>query len=188
MNSRSFPVLGSLMAVGLLLACEGQPHPTVPLVPPPLEAKPVCPGPHPSCGGDGGSGDPTTVDLSGGMTADDEAVVVDTDNKNKLAVAVDVGLNDSHVEIEFTIYSYDPQEGKFYKCFHTDGAMVEGLIYNAGGALDIGIQNKESTEVVSPKNFEFHIGVMPEGLAQDLKRAISISDKYAKAWGIDEGK
>ena len=37
---------------------------------------------------------------------------------------------------------------------------------------------------MSPKNFTFNLGVMPEDKAQEAHLAMSVSDKLVKKWGI----
>ena len=107
-------------------------------------------------------------------------------NANKLTLAVlsHSELSDTTVEVSYTNYDYDPDEKKYYKCFHTDGAVLKGLIEKAGGELAIEIDTEQSMEVVSPKNFAFTLGVMPEDMAQDTHLAMSVSDKLVKKWGI----
>ncbi len=83
-----------------------------------------------------------------------------------------------------TIYDYDPEEKQYYKCFHTDGAVLKGLVEKSGGELAISIDTDQSGEVVSPNNFAFSLGVMPEDLAQDTHLAMSVSAKLVKRWGV----
>jgi hypothetical protein len=112
---------------------------------------------------------------------------VSTANKTTLAILGHVELSDTTVEIAFTIYDYDPDKKKYYQCFHTDGAVVKGLIQKSGGELQMAIDGDAGGEVVSPLNFELNLGVMPEDLEQDLKVALSVDDKLAKKWGVTVG-
>ncbi len=96
-------------------------------------------------------------------------------------------LSDTTVEFVFTVYDYDPDDKKFYQCFHTDAAVLKGLIMKSGGALEIGIDQAQAGEVVSPKNFALTLSVMPEDLEQDTLVAVSVSDKFAKRWGVTVG-
>ena len=88
------------------------------------------------------------------------------------------------VEFVFTIYDYDPDEKKYYKCFHSNDAVLKGLVEKSGGKLTIFIDSDQSQEVVSPKNFTMQLGVMPEDLEQDTHMAMSVSDKLVKRWGV----
>jgi hypothetical protein len=107
-------------------------------------------------------------------------------NANKLTLAVlsHSEMSNTSVRVSFTIYDYDPDEKKYYKCFHTDGAELEGLVEKSGGELAIEIDTDQSEEVMSPKNFTFNLGVMPEDKAQEAHLAMSVSDKLVKKWGI----
>ena len=110
-------------------------------------------------------------------------------NANKLTLAVlsHSELSDTTVEVSYTIYDYDPDEKKYYKCFHTDGAVLKGLVEKSGGDLNISIETDQSAEVMSPKNFAFTLGVMPEDEAQEAHLAMSVSDKLVKVWGVSVG-
>jgi len=88
------------------------------------------------------------------------------------------------VEFVFTIYDYDPDDKKYYKCFHSNDAVLKGLVLKSGGALSIHIDMEQSAEVVSPKNFTMDLGVMPEDLEQETHMAMSVSDKLVKRWGV----
>ncbi len=110
-------------------------------------------------------------------------------NANKLTLAVlsHSEMSDTTVEVSYTIYDYDPDEKKYYKCFHTDGAVLKGLVEKSGGELSISIDTDQSQEVMSPKNFSFSLGVMPEDKAQEAHLAMSVSDKLVKVWGVSVG-
>jgi len=108
-------------------------------------------------------------------------------NKKTLTVLTHSELSDTTVEFAFTIYDYDPDDKKFYQCFHTDAAVLKGLVMKSGGALEIGIDQDQAGEVVSPKNFALTLSVMPEDLEQDTLVAVSVSDKFAKRWGVTVG-
>lgn len=105
-------------------------------------------------------------------------------NKTTLTVLSHSELSNTAVEFCYTIYDFDPDEKKYYKCFHTDGAVLLGLVEKSGGELAISIDSDQSTEVMSPKNFTLSLGVMPEDTAQDAHLAMSVSDKLVKKWGV----
>jgi len=108
-------------------------------------------------------------------------------NKKTLTVLTHSELSDTTVEFVFTVYDYDPDDKKFYQCFHTDATVLKGLVLKSGGALEIAIDQDQSEEVTSPKNFALELGVMPEDLEQDTLVAVSVSDKFAKRWGVTVG-
>ncbi len=111
---------------------------------------------------------------------------VSINNKPKIQEMTHKTLSNTNVEVTFTIYDYDPVQKKYYKCFHTDGAPVIGLIEKSGGQLNMTIDADQSMEVTSPKNFAFNLGVMPvEESNQALQMATSVNLKFAKQWGVE---
>jgi hypothetical protein len=109
---------------------------------------------------------------------------VSNPNKKTLAVLTQMEMANTMVEFVFTIYDYDPDEKKYYKCFHSNDAVMKGLVKKSGGQLSISIDADQSQEVMSPKNFTMELGIMPEDLEQDTHMAISVSDKMVKRWGV----
>jgi len=109
---------------------------------------------------------------------------VSNPNKKTLAVLTQMEMANTMVEFVFTIYDYDPDEKKYYKCFHSNDAVLKGLVQKSGGRLSIRIDADQSQEVMSPKNFTMRLGIMPEDLEQDTHMAISVSDKMVKRWGV----
>lgn len=109
---------------------------------------------------------------------------VSNPNKKTLALLAHQEMANTMVEFVFTIYDYDPDEKKYYKCFHSNDAVLKGLVLKSGGALSIHIDMDQSQEVVSPKNFAMDLGVMPEDLEQETHMAMSVSDKLVKRWGV----
>ncbi|MEW5804190.1 MAG: hypothetical protein AB1847_19005 [bacterium] len=110
---------------------------------------------------------------------------VSTANKNLLATLQHKKLSNTEVIFSFTIYDYDPTAKKYYKCFHTDGKPLEGLIYKSGGSLAMNMYTEQSMEVPSPKNYTFALGVMPKDKDDmAIQVAISETDKFAKKWGV----
>lgn len=105
-------------------------------------------------------------------------------NKNSLTVKTHQDLSNTAIVFQFTIYDYDPDQKKYYKAFHSNGTDLNGLVYKSGGDLSISIDGDQSQEVVSPKNFTFDLGVMPEDTEQEIHMAVSVSDKLVKKWGV----
>jgi len=110
---------------------------------------------------------------------------VGTDNKNLLTTLQHKSLANTEVLLTFTIYEYDPKAKKFFKCFHTGDANLECLIYKSGGNLALQIDADQSMEIVSPKNFLFNLGVMPSDIDMAIQMAVSVSDKFAKKFGVE---
>ena len=112
---------------------------------------------------------------------------VSVDNKNKLATLIHKSLSNTLVEFAFTVYDYDPRVKKYYRCFHTNGYLLDGLVYKSGGELAIDVDMDQSNEVVSPKNHTFYLGVMPQDCEMEIHLAVSESDKFVKKFGVQAG-
>lgn len=113
---------------------------------------------------------------------------VSVPNKNKLATLQHKSMANTAVEVQFTIYDYDPKAKKYYKCFHSNGVKLKGLVMKQGGELAMNVAMDQSTEVVSPKNHAFQLGVMPQDILQDIHLAFSATDKLVKHWGVTVAK
>jgi hypothetical protein len=105
-------------------------------------------------------------------------------NKKTLAILTNSEMSNTTVEFAFEVYDYDPEEKKYFKAFHTDGAAIKGLVQKSGGSLSIAISTDQSMEVMSPNNFTLSLGVMPEDTEQETHLAFSVSDKLVKRWGV----
>lgn len=110
---------------------------------------------------------------------------VSTDNKNVLATLQHKSMANTEVELVFTIYDYDPKEKKYFKCFHTNGEKLLGLIFKSGGELAMNIEMDQSMEIVSPRNYSFQLGTMPQDKDQQIHLAVSLSGKFVKKWGVE---
>jgi hypothetical protein len=106
-------------------------------------------------------------------------------NKVKISTLTHKSLANTEVAFKFNIYDYDPKEKKYYKCFHTNDTDLEGLVEKTGGELSMSIDMDQSMEVVSPKNFNFNLGVMPQDIAMEIHLAVSVTDKFVKKWGVE---
>jgi hypothetical protein len=109
-------------------------------------------------------------------------------NKTKIATLTHKSLSNTEVLFKFNIYDYDPKEKKYYKCFHSNAADMKGLVLKSGGELVMAIDMDQSMEIVSPKNFSFSLGVMPQDLNMEIHIAVSLSDKFVKKWGVEVAK
>ena len=108
-------------------------------------------------------------------------------NANQKAVTLlrHADLSNTAVEFKFTTYDYDPDAKKYYKCFHANDEVLKGLVEkDASGSLGLSIDPDQSTEVMSPMNFFFDIGIMPEDTEQEIHVAVSDTDKFVKPWGV----
>lgn len=112
---------------------------------------------------------------------------VSTDNKNTIATMLHKTMFNTEVEFSFTVYDYDPKQKAYYKAFHSDNVKLKGLVLKSGGELAMHIDMDQSMEVVSPKNYVFTLGVMPQDIKQEIHLAVSVNDKFVKQWGIEVG-
>lgn len=109
---------------------------------------------------------------------------VATDNKNLISTLVHKTMANTEALLTFTIYDYDPKAKKFFKCFHTNDEKLKCLINKSGGELELEITTDESMEIVSPKNFQLNLGVMPQDQEMALHVAVSVDGKFAKKFGV----
>ncbi len=110
---------------------------------------------------------------------------VSNSNKVKLATLTHTSLSNTEVTFKFNIYDFDPKEKKYYMAFHANDTDLKGLVEKSGGSLSMNIEMDQSMEVVSPKNFCFNLGVMPQDVDQQVHLAVSMSDKFVKKWGVE---
>jgi len=108
-------------------------------------------------------------------------------NKNKIAAMMNKTLANASVELAFSIYEYDPKTKSYYKCFHTKSDQLDGLVLKQGGEVAMNIEDSPSTEVVSPRNYTFSLGVMPQEKQMEVYLAVSSTDKFTKQWGVKVG-
>ena len=109
---------------------------------------------------------------------------VSTENKQEAVVLQHTKLSNTNVEFSFTIYDYDPVKKVFYKTFHTNEKDLKGLVEKNGEDLALNIDLTFSSEVNSPKNYGFYLGVMPKEEEQDVHYAVSQDAKFVKKWGV----
>ena len=123
---------------------------------------------------------------SGGY-ADPVQINCQVSNANKVTIATltHKSLSNTEVIFKFNIYDYDPKEKKYYKCFHSGDTDLNGLVEKSGGELAISIDMDQSMEIVSPKNFGFSIGIMPQDQDMGIHIATSVSAKFVKKWGVE---
>lgn len=112
---------------------------------------------------------------------------VSVGNKGSIKALKHGTLSKTDVELKYVTYDYDQKAKVFYKSFHTNDAVLKGLIQKAGGALVFDIAEAQSREVASPANYAFSMSVMPQDSAQTLHMAFSNELKQAAQWGVSVG-
>jgi len=106
-------------------------------------------------------------------------------NKNEMAQKLLGGFTDFSVELNYVIYEYDPLEKKYFKSNFVDSDL-KGVLEKNGEDLNLAVADDASTEVQSPKNYTFQIGVKPKSEEQAINLAMNSSAKVVKKWGIKE--
>jgi 3D (Asp-Asp-Asp) domain-containing protein len=110
---------------------------------------------------------------------------VGDDNAKDAAILTHQDLSDTTVEFKFNVYKYDPQDKKYYKCFHTQDIALKGLIQKSGGDLEFAMDVTEANgQVPSPINFPMYLSVMPQEQEQEIHFAVGVAHKMVKKWGV----
>jgi hypothetical protein len=105
-------------------------------------------------------------------------------NKQKIMQLMYKDLTKVDVEFEFTVYEYDPLKKQYFKCFCFGDTTLKGILEKNGDELAMGVSDDASTEVQSPQNHAFHVGIKPQPEAQTVTIATGFSANVVKAWGL----
>jgi len=85
---------------------------------------------------------------------------------------------------QFTVYEYDRDAKKYFLAFHTSDADMNGILESRGEDLNVSVADDASTEVVSPVNYSFQIGIKPQASAQRLYLATAYEKNIVRSWGL----
>jgi len=107
-------------------------------------------------------------------------------NRQDLALMVYKDLTKVEVLFKYNIYEYDPVAKKYFKCFHTGDTEMKGLLEKNGGDLTLSVSDDASTEVQSPLNFSFYIGIKPQPAEQSITIATADQKNVVKQWGVKQ--
>jgi len=112
---------------------------------------------------------------------------ISTPNKQRLLALLYGGWTDMRVIFQFKIYEYDPAgaQPKYFTSATSDAAL-NGLLEKNGEELTLDVDNDESSEVQSPKNFAFRIGIKPNATEQKITLATGVNKNIVKNWGTTE--
>jgi hypothetical protein len=108
-------------------------------------------------------------------------------NRQEVAQLAYLDLSDISATFQFSVYEFDPLAKKYFKCFHCSDTDMNGLIEKRGDDLNLSVADAASTEVQSPENYAFNIGIKPKPEAQALQLAVGETQKFAKSWGLKVG-
>lgn len=92
-------------------------------------------------------------------------------------------LTKVEVLFQFTVYDYDPVAKKYFKCLTVDSEM-KGILEKNGDDLNLMVAEDKSTEVQSPENYAFQIGIKPQPEAQSITIAVGDQKNIVKGWGV----
>lgn len=109
-------------------------------------------------------------------------------NKQNVQLLTYKDLTKVEVVVKFAVYDYDPIEKKYFKCMlGADDAELNGILEKNGDDLNLAVADQASSEVQSPENYSFQVGIKPQPSAQSVTIATSFSAKVVKAWGVTVG-
>lgn len=106
------------------------------------------------------------------------AAQVSGDNKNKLAALGSTDLTGADIEFSFDLYFYDKQKGAYTKFLTSNEKILKGSLYKQEEHLLYLMSTDSRGDVTTPENFNFQLGVGPEGAGQEI-----IVGGEAKGWG-----
>jgi hypothetical protein len=109
---------------------------------------------------------------------------ISTENKRELAAKLFLDWTSMEVEFSYVMYEYDPKAKKYF--ISNQGKALKGLLEKNGDNLNLTVADDPSTEVASPQNFTFQIGIKPQALEQTIEMATGDTKNLAKKWGITE--
>jgi len=108
-------------------------------------------------------------------------------NKQSVSLLTYTDLSKVEAVFQFSVYEYDPAAKVYYLSCHSNSTDMKGIIEKNGSELNLSVADDPSTEVQSPLNFAFQVGIKPQPSAQNINLATSQSGKIVKSWGLAVG-
>ena len=108
-------------------------------------------------------------------------------NRQSVAMFVINSLTNIEVVFQYSVYDYDPVAKKYFLAFHSNRTDMRGLVERRGDEVNLSVADDPSTEVQSPVNYAFQIGIKPQPSAQVLSIATRDQTTIVKAWGLKLG-
>lgn len=112
---------------------------------------------------------------------------VSATNRQNIATLIINNLTSVEVVYQFSVYDYDPVAKKYFLAFQSNSTDMNGLLEKRGDDLNITVADDASTEVQSPINYSFSIGIKPQPSAQTLHIATADQKTVVKSWGLALG-
>lgn len=109
---------------------------------------------------------------------------ISTDNRQEIQMLAYLELTNVEVDFKFRTYDYDQKAKKYFQCFHCGDTEIYGLLEKRGDDLNIRVADDPSTEVQSPLNFAFQIGIKPQPKSQAITLATADQKNVIKSWGL----
>jgi hypothetical protein len=109
---------------------------------------------------------------------------ISTANKQKVALLTLSDLVNIDVVFQFAVYEYDPLAKKYFLAFHSNSKDMNGLLEKSGVNLNVNVADDASTEVQSPENYAFQLGIKPKPSSQAMHLATGDQKNVVKAWGL----
>jgi len=134
-----------------------------------------------------------SVDWAGGQgDALQFKMALSTTNKQKLETMLYQTLTNTAVEIQFVVFSYDPNKKAWYTAFQSGAnganAVVKGNIQKEDKDLKLTVAKTASAAVKSPQNWEVDLSALPQASAQPMTFCGASGACVAKTWGINIAK
>lgn len=105
-------------------------------------------------------------------------------NRNQVLMLTYLDLTNVEVKFKFNVYNYDPVAKCYFMCFHCADTELEGILEKRGEDLTLRVADDPSTQVQSPINYAFSIGIKPQQTAQAMTLATANQQNVVKQWGL----
>lgn len=112
---------------------------------------------------------------------------VSAPNRQDLQLMTYLDLTNVETLFKFDVYGYDPVAKKYFKAFHAGDVELKGILEKNGQDLNLSCSDMPSSEVQSPINYSFHIGVKPQPTEQNITLATADQKNVVKFWGVKQG-
>jgi len=112
---------------------------------------------------------------------------VSAPNRQDMQLMTYLDLTNVETLFKFDVYGYDPVAKKYFKAFHAGDVELKGILEKNGQDLNLSCSDMPSSEVQSPINYSFHIGVKPQPTEQNITLATADQKNVVKFWGVKQG-
>jgi hypothetical protein len=117
-----------------------------------------------------------TIQISGQISAD---------NRQRIAEMLLGTMTNTEVTFTFRVCEFELGTKKYFQSAYVDKEL-QGMIEKNGDDLSIAVADDPSTEVQSPRNYQFTISIKPKSIDQEIYLAVGEKRKKASMWGVKE--